>query len=367
VSKPGANVKLIIQPDDGVMPLIKGINRARKSLDIVIFRFDRSEIARALENAARRGLSVRALIAYTNRGGERNLRKLEMQLLAAGVTVARTSNDLARYHDKFMIVDRRELYVLAFNFTYLDIEHSRSFGVITRNRRLVQESIKLFEADTMRQPYLNGMPNFVVSPVNARKRLGAFLRGARKELLIYDPEISDPAMTRLLEERAAAGVDIKIIGKLKRQSPRLSARKLVQMRLHTRTILRDGDRAFVGSQSLREIELEKRRELGIILRDRTVVNQLHRIFMDDWNLAEEYGMQGGTETATPVARLARKVAKAVARDLPPVAPVVEVVVKEVGPDIELNPRQVEETVKQAVKEAVKEAVQDVVDKVANGG
>ena len=150
----------------------------------MIFRFDRREIETALQNAARRGLSVRALIAYTNRGGERSLRNLEMRLLAGGVTVARTANDLARYHDKFMIVDRRDLYVLAFNFTYLDIEHSRSFGVIVKNRRLVQEAVKLFEADTMRQPYVSGMETFVVSPVNARQRLSAFLAGARKELLI---------------------------------------------------------------------------------------------------------------------------------------------------------------------------------------
>jgi cardiolipin synthase A/B len=261
-------VKLIVQPGDGVIPLIQGINSAKTSIDIVIFRFDRREIETALENAARRGLSVRALIAYTNRGGEKNLRNLEMRLLAGGVTVARTANDLARYHDKFMIVDRRDLYVLAFNFTYLDIEHSRSFGVIVKNRRLVQEAVKLFEADTMRQPYVSGMETFVVSPVNARQRLSAFLAGARKELLIYDPEVSDPAMTQLLEERAAAGVDVKIIGKLKSRGSRLAVRKLSRMRLHTRSILRDADRAFIVSQSLRALELEKRRVVGIILRDR---------------------------------------------------------------------------------------------------
>jgi len=349
-----------------VIPLIDAINSAKKSLDIAIFRFDRNEIETALENAARRGLCVRALIAYTNRGGERSLRNLEMRLLAGGVMVARTANDLARYHDKFMIVDRHELYMLAFNFTYLDIEHSRSFGVAVRDRRLVQEAVKLFEADTMRQPYLNGMATFVVSPVNARRRLSAFLRGARKELLIYDPEVSDAAMTRLLEERAAAGVDVKIIGKLKRRSPRLAVRKLVRLRLHTRTIVRDGESAFIGSQSLRAVELEKRRELGIIVRDRKVVSQLHAIFTADWNLGEEYGLEeGGTQTAPPVTRLAKKVAKTVARDLPPVAPVVEVIVKEVGPEIEVDTRQVEEAVKQAVKEAVREAVQDVVEKVAN--
>src|SRR5712691_11582542 len=126
-------MKLMVQPDDGAKPLVKGIERARNSIEIVIFRFDRREIEKALANAVDRGVHVHALIAYTNRGGEKNLRQLEMRLLGAGVTVARTSDDLARYHNKMMIVDRRELYVFGFNMTRLDIEYSRSFGVITRN------------------------------------------------------------------------------------------------------------------------------------------------------------------------------------------------------------------------------------------
>src|SRR5260221_471628 len=82
---------------------------------------------------------VRAFIAHTSRTGAERLRQLEMRFLAAGVTVARTSDDLDRYHAKFMIVDRQTLYVLAFNLTYRDLQHSRSFGVVARNRKLVQE------------------------------------------------------------------------------------------------------------------------------------------------------------------------------------------------------------------------------------
>src|SRR5215831_1305704 len=94
-------VKLLVQPADGTMPLVKGINGAKKSIEIVIFRFDQGEIEQALARAVNRGVFVHALIAYTNRGGEANLRKLETRMLAAGVTVARTSDDLARYHYKF--------------------------------------------------------------------------------------------------------------------------------------------------------------------------------------------------------------------------------------------------------------------------
>ena len=53
----------------------------------------------------------------------------------------------------------------------------------------------------------------MVSPLNARKQLTAFIQGAKKELLIYDMKIADRAMTRLLEERAKAGVEVRVIGK----------------------------------------------------------------------------------------------------------------------------------------------------------
>src|SRR5258708_3743570 len=97
-------MKLLVQPDDGVTPLVKGINSAKRSIDILIFRFDRSEIEAALLNALGRGVRVRALIASTNRGGERHLRALEMRLLAAGITVARTADDLVRYHAKMIVI-----------------------------------------------------------------------------------------------------------------------------------------------------------------------------------------------------------------------------------------------------------------------
>ena len=77
-------MKLIIQPDDGLMPLLKAVRRARKTIDIVIFRFDRPELEKALETAVNRGVVVRALIAHTNRGGEKSLRRLELRLLTAG-------------------------------------------------------------------------------------------------------------------------------------------------------------------------------------------------------------------------------------------------------------------------------------------
>jgi cardiolipin synthase len=359
-------LKLLTQPGDGVEPLVKGIEKARKSVEIVIFRFDRIEIERALENAARRGVFVHALIAYTNRGGEKNLRKLEMRFLAGGITVARTSDDLVRYHGKMMIVDRKELHLLAFNLTHLDIEHSRSFGIVTKNRQLVHEAVKLFESDTKRQTYTPGSAKFLVSPLNARKQLTAFIRGAKKELLIYDLKITDRAMIRLLEERARAGVEVRIIGKIPRPITGLAVRRLSSMRLHTRTIIRDRAQMFIGSQSLRELELDARREIGIILPDSKVIHATINVFEKDWNSAP-IPKNVLTQPRATVIRAAKRVAKSIAKNLPPLGPVVERMVKEVAredSDIELDQKEVEHEVTGAVKEAVEEAVQSVMSEVA---
>jgi cardiolipin synthase A/B len=275
-------MKLIVQPDAGMAPIVNAIKHAKKSIDVLIFRLDRLEIARALEAAVARGVRVRALTAHINRGGTKFLRKLEMHLLESGVTVSRTADDLIRYHGKMMIVDSRFLHVYGFNFTAFDMEKSRSFGVITKNPKLVAEAMKLFAADFDRQPYSSSNERVIVSPDNSRDRLSAFLKGARKELLIYDPKATDDAMLRILQERIAAGVDVKIIGKVEAKWDKVPSQRYPGKRLHVRAIIRDGRRAFVGSQSLRRIELDKRREIGVLVNDVAVVTEMRAVFDSDW-------------------------------------------------------------------------------------
>jgi phosphatidylserine/phosphatidylglycerophosphate/cardiolipin synthase-like enzyme len=274
-------VQLIVQPDAGIVPVVQAIRRARKCIDVCIFRLDRADVEKALEQAVARGVRVRALIAHTNRGGEAHLRKLEQRFLAAGVTVARTADDLLRYHGKFMVADD-VLHLFGFNFTKTDIDKSRSFAIATRDRRTVQEAIKLFTADVARTPYKPSPSNLVVSPESARDMLTKFLKGAKKELAIYDARINDPAMVKILKERAAQGVRVRVLGKLKGANGGVLVSPLKPLRLHVRAIVRDGTRAFVGSQSLRKEELESRREVGLLINNPTVTRKLLQIFEADW-------------------------------------------------------------------------------------
>ena len=355
-------MKLISQPADGTAPVLKAITQAKKSIEIVIFRFDQADVEHALEEAAERGVFVHALIAFTNRGGEKNLRKLEMRLLEKGITVARTADDLVRYHGKMMLVDGRELYLLTYNFTHLDTGRSRSFGVATRNREVVQEASRLFECDTKRQSFTSRCNKLVVSPVNARKVLTSFIKGAKKELLIYDVDIADKEILRLLDAQQKAGVKVKVIGHVARNR-NLNARALKRMRLHTRVVIRDSKQAFLGSQSLRKLELDSRREIGIIVSSMKIVSSLATIFDDDWKAsapgnrpAEKKRVNGRAEQA------ARKVAKLVEKKVVP-KPMVKGVLKAIENEaqVDVDPADAARVVKNVFKKAAKKAATKIVE------
>ena len=280
-------MKLIVQPDDGLAPVLESIQRARKTLDFIIFRLDSKEIEKEAEAAVARGVNVRALIAHTHSGPSKRLRELELRLLGKGVTVSRTGSELVRYHHKLIVVDHEELHVYGFNHTTADLK-SRSFGIVTKNKSVVQEALRLIEADTTRQEFhatTDGL-GLVVSPDNAREQLANFIKRAKKSLAIYDPKLTDTQMVRLLNVAAKAGVDIRVIGKVSKRAKNLRVQKMPDMRLHVRAMIRDGDTVFVGSQSLRALELDARREVGLIARNPGVVKRMQETFEEDWAKTE---------------------------------------------------------------------------------
>jgi cardiolipin synthase len=276
-------MKLIIQPEEGIKPLIDAINGARRSVSIVVFRFDLPALEKALKAACKRGVDVHALVAHTTSKGEKKLRKLESRMLEHGATVARTSDDMVRYHGKLMIIDRESLFVMGFNYTPLDIR-SRSFGVITRTPANVREALRLIQTDQDRsESFRPRKSDLIISPENSRKQLTRFIRNARRQLLIYDSGLTDDAMIAELKKRARAGVRVRILGRLEKKAHGggLKAKHL-HMRLHVRAMMRDGCRAFIGSQSMRRIELDERREVGILVRDVAIVRRLEDLFKSDW-------------------------------------------------------------------------------------
>jgi cardiolipin synthase len=276
-------MKLLVQPEDGAAPVLDAVEKADRAIDMYVFRLAYPKLERALADAVARGVAVRALIAHVNGSGEDSLRELESRLLGIGVTVSRTDEDLLRYHGKMMIVDESVLYVLGYNFTRRDIDRSRSLGLVTDQKDLVAEGKRLFDADFDRKTYTPKRDTFLVSPLNSRASLLELLESAERQLLIYDSRLTDNMMQRVLERRALAGVDVRVIGKVEKRLRGVQVASYAGERLHVRAIVQDDRRAFVGSQSLRRPELDRRREIGVITDDSGIVKGITKIFEADWS------------------------------------------------------------------------------------
>ncbi len=188
-------------------------------------------------------------------------------------------------------MDERVLYVLAFNFTHLDMERSRSFGIITDEKKIVAEAMRLFDADSKRVPYEPERDEFVVSPSNSREgAFGVSRRARRKKLVIYDPAVTDPAMARILSERAKADVKVRVLGKSLSKAAQNVGRSAISFICgcrYTRTIGAEGESVFIGSQSLRAEELDARREIGLIFEDDRIAKKLTEVFEEDWSESEK--------------------------------------------------------------------------------
>jgi hypothetical protein len=117
---------------------------------------------------------------------------------------------------------------------------------------------------------------------------------------------------------------------------------------------------FLGSQSLRPLELDGRREVGIIVHEKEIAAGIQKIFEHDWKAMS--AIPADLAERISGEKLAKKVAKAVTRELPPVAEVVESVAQELAGgkiDIAVDPEKLEETVRDAVKTAVRDVIQEV--------
>ena len=64
-------------------------------------------------------------------------------------------------------------------------------------------------------------------------------------------------------------------------------RKLARYKLHAKCAVVDSSLFYIGSQNLREVSLDARREVGIIVQDDPMARKIERIFDEDWTNACE--------------------------------------------------------------------------------
>ena len=92
-------------------PLVEAIDAARLSIDVAAYSITLNSVRNALLNAHDRGVTVRIVMESTNMDSSDVQRLLE-----AGVPIV-GDNRQGLMHDKFMVIDRSEVWLGSMNFT----------------------------------------------------------------------------------------------------------------------------------------------------------------------------------------------------------------------------------------------------------
>src|ERR671936_570893 len=206
-------LRVFVEPDAGVGPVVAFIDAARAHLDGEVYLASSKPVLAALERAASRGVRVRILLEQHPYGTGSAVPSLVYRSLQAhGVSVS-WANPVFRYtHAKFLVEpDRGQALIGTLNWTTSAFTKNREFGVIDGDPSVVQESEAVFAADVRRSGVQGSVAALVVSPLNARASLLRLIGSARRTLDVYAEETYDRQIEAALTAAVRRGVRERMV------------------------------------------------------------------------------------------------------------------------------------------------------------
>jgi phosphatidylserine/phosphatidylglycerophosphate/cardiolipin synthase-like enzyme len=287
------NLSLIVQPGDSFFPIVDAIDAATTSIKMTIFRMNDPIVREAMTYAVSRGVSVQALVAPASKGWTKKNKRLSEELAKVGIEVRvprARKEKIKRYHYKIMTIDNETSLILTFNPTQKNLHYARDFGLLIKDEEIATELSRLFDSDWLGEVYKPSELPLAISPNNSRQKMIELLNSAERTIRILDAKVEDQQAIGLLLRKASVGCNIKIISEdtsYDEVVPNYHVRKLARYKLHAKCIVVDGSRFFIGSQNLRPVSLDRRREVGMIVEDDAMARKIERVFDEDWDHATE--------------------------------------------------------------------------------
>jgi phosphatidylserine/phosphatidylglycerophosphate/cardiolipin synthase-like enzyme len=291
---------LIVLPDDSSRPILDAIAAAKKSLRIKMFVFSDPALIAAVVAAQKRGVDVRVMLNPARRSGEAQNEESRAALLKGSVAVEDSNPAFDLTHEKSMVVDDVAAFVKSLNWDPENLTETRDYAVVTDDAAEVAEVIACFEADWTRKPFEPGDgANLIWCNNNGRERIAHFIDESKHTIFVQNERYQDPVILERLVRAKERGVKVHVMARpphtLKRDKllegvsglrimhdVGIKVHKLKHLKLHAKMLLADEKAAIIGSINLAPGSFDARRELGIEVRDKNVVERLDKVARHDW-------------------------------------------------------------------------------------
>jgi phosphatidylserine/phosphatidylglycerophosphate/cardiolipin synthase-like enzyme len=296
-------LSLIVEPDQGIVPILTAIKSAQKSVDVVMYELEDSKIEQALADDEARGVSVRVLLNGGYYGAPDNPNENETAyefFSARGVPTRWTPARFALTHQKTMVVDGATAFIMTFNMTPQYYPTDRDFALVDAAAGDVSAIERTFQNDWQNENITALSGDDLVWSPGSENFLRSMIENAKVSLFIYNEEMADSVIVSALESAALRGVSVKVVmtdsGEWQKNFSALE-KSGVQVRtfssdaklyIHAKMIVADGKMAFVGSQNFSGTSLNENRELGIVTTDQNIISTLSKTFVADFAIANVF-------------------------------------------------------------------------------
>lgn len=288
-----ANLVLFQEPQDGRQPLLSAIGKANREILVEVYLLSDKQILQALESANDRGVAVRVLLEEHPFGGGNVNVKSYRQLQTSRIPVKWTSNAFSLTHEKAMVIDGQEAFILNQNLTVSSFSKNREYDIEDLNPQDVNEIRRMFIADWERKSFTQTDENLVISPISSRDKLSALVQNATKSIVMETEVIEDRSLVELLANKARTVSVYIITPTLSQISSNKTAldtlrqagahiKMIASPYMHAKLILVDDSKAYIGSINLSTQSMDENRELGIIISQSDIVVKLSEDFAADW-------------------------------------------------------------------------------------
>jgi len=298
--------QLIVEPDDGLAPVLDFINSARSSLLIKQFTFTEPSLVEATIARHQAGVEVRVMLNAQRSGGDRANDETYEQLHHEGIDVQWTNPKFYVTHEKSIVVDRKAAMIATYNLMLKYFTLTRDYGIITHDPVQVAQIIEVFDADWDHRDHTPAAEGGLLwSNSNSRAQMARFIDRASKTLHVQHPKFVDAVILDRLVDAAERGVKINVLcgGKhgisewdildtfsslrtLRRFGAKVHKQK--NLRVHAKLIIVDEREALVGSMNIDRSAFDARRELGLTTDDPDIVGRLRSVFEFDWETSHHY-------------------------------------------------------------------------------
>jgi len=287
---------LIVEPANGITPVLSMIRGAAKSIDLVIYELEDTQIENALSQAENRGVTVRVLLNEGYYGAQPSASSAAayQYLQSAGVSVRWTPSYFALTHQKTLVVDGNQAIIMTFNLTPQYYGADRDFGIVDNDIKDVTAIEAAFNDDWQDIKDTAGRGDDLVWSPGADTAILSIINNSSQSLFIENEEMSDTAVINALIAAARRGINVELVMTYSSDWT-VNFTKLVAagvgirtyagdapLYIHAKLILSDGTSALIGSQNFSVSSLKYNRELGIILSDSNLLNSLSTTFQGDW-------------------------------------------------------------------------------------